>query len=79
MKTYGTTAAAREYVKPPSASRHVTGAAVDVAPTDADSWLSQHGNAYGLCQTYANEMWHFELATERGGVCPQMSSDAASG
>ena len=28
-------------------------------PTDADDWLIQHGSDYGLCQTYANEMWHF--------------------
>jgi D-alanyl-D-alanine carboxypeptidase len=55
----------------------VTGDAVDIGPTDADSWLQQHGDRYGLCQTYANEMWHFELATEPGGTCPPGKEDAA--
>ena len=75
--TYGSTEAARRYVKPPSESSHVTGEAVDVGPTDADDWLSRHGGAYGLCQVYANEMWHFERATEPGGTCPEMAADAA--
>ena len=61
----------------PELSRHVTGDAVDIGYTDADSWLSQHGARYGLCQIYANEMWHFELATDPGGVCPEQKLDAA--
>ena len=66
-------------MKPPAESSHVTGDAVDVGPTDADSWLSQHGSEYGLCQIYANEPWHFELATVPGGTCPAMTSNAAGG
>jgi hypothetical protein len=46
--------------------------------SDAQRWLSARGADYGLCQTYANEPWHFELATEPGGVCPEMKADAAS-
>lgn len=53
-----------------SPSAHVTGDAVDIGPTEAMYWLSQHGSRYGLCQTYANEVWHFELTVERGGECP---------
>ena len=77
--TYGSLAEARRWVNTPERSTHVTGLAVDIGPTDADSWLSQHGNDYGLCQTFANEMWHFELATTPGGTCPQQISDASAG
>nr|RZI36672.1 hypothetical protein BJQ95_00888 [Cryobacterium sp. SO1] len=48
-----------------------------IGRTDADSWLSQHGADYGLCQIYANEMWHFEFATEPGGDCPEQLPNAA--
>ncbi|MFC4530948.1 M15 family metallopeptidase [Sphaerisporangium dianthi] len=75
---YGGEREARRYVATPEQSHHVTGDAVDIGPTDADSWLSQHGRDYGLCQVYANEMWHFELATTPGGVCPRMRSDASA-
>lgn len=74
---YGSLEEARRFVSTPEASNHVTGRAIDIGPTDADSWLSQHGTDYGLCQTYANEMWHFELSTEPGGECPVMLPDAS--
>jgi len=74
---YGSLEAAGEFVLSPEQSRHVTGEAVDIGRTDADSWLSQHGADYGLCQIYANEMWHFELATEPGGDCPEQLPNAA--
>ena len=73
---YGSEEAAGEFVSSPEASKHVTGEAVDIGRTDANSWLSQHGTDYGLCQIYANEMWHFELATVPGGVCPEQLSHA---
>jgi len=73
---YGSEQAAGEFVSSPEDSKHVTGEAVDIGRTDANSWLSQHGTDYGLCQIYANEMWHFELATEPGGVCPEQLSHA---
>ncbi|MFB6610915.1 M15 family metallopeptidase [Agromyces sp. NPDC056379] len=76
---YGSEEEARRYVAAPEASKHVTGEAVDIGRTDANSWLSQHGADYGLCQTYANEMWHFELATTPGGECPAQLSDASAG
>ena len=53
-----------------SAHKHVTGDAVDVAPTAAAYWMSQHGDRFGLCQAYAKEIWHYELLTEPGGTCP---------
>ncbi|NMM90978.1 hypothetical protein B2J88_42845 [Rhodococcus sp. SRB_17] len=78
-RIYGSETEARRWVNTPEKSTHVSGRAVDIGPTDADNWLSQHGASYGLCQTYANEMWHFELATVPGGTCPAPAEDASSG
>lgn len=75
---YGSADAAGEFVLPPDRSKHVSGEAVDIGRTDANSWLSQHGADYGLCQMYANEMWHFELATSPGGECPPQLSHAGA-
>jgi hypothetical protein len=76
--TYGSLDQARKYVNTPDKSEHVTGKAIDIGPTNADDWLIQHGADYGLCQAYANEMWHFELLTAPGGGCPAPRSDATS-
>ena len=63
---------AGRWVATPETSSHVTGDAVDVGPFDASYWLSLNGAAYGLCQTYGNESWHFELRPEAAQVgCPQ--------
>jgi zinc D-Ala-D-Ala carboxypeptidase len=76
---YGSGAEARRWVNTPEKSTHVTGKAVDIGPTAADLWLRRRGNRYGLCQIYANEMWHYELATEPGGICPRPIADASAG
>jgi LAS superfamily LD-carboxypeptidase LdcB len=76
---YGSEAEARRWVNTPEKSTHVTGKAVDIGPTAAALWLRQHGNRYGLCQIYGNEMWHYELATEPGGICPRPIADASAG
>jgi LAS superfamily LD-carboxypeptidase LdcB len=73
---YGSRAEAARWVATPSTSAHVSGDAVDIAHADADSWLFAHGAAFGLCQIYGNEPWHYELrpeAIERG--CPAMYAD----
>lgn len=75
---YGSQEEAEKYVATPDRSKHVTGEAVDVGSADAQAWLSRNGSGYGICQTYANEPWHFELATAPGGQCPPMRTDAAS-
>ena len=75
--TYGSYDEARKWVNTPELSKHITGDAVDIGYTDANSWMSQHGADYGLCQIYANEMWHFELVTEPGGACPAQLTDSA--
>ncbi|MFJ6621387.1 M15 family metallopeptidase [Kitasatospora sp. NPDC091335] len=74
---YGSVEQARKFVNTPEKSAHVSGKAVDVGPTDADYWLIRHGARYGLCQVYANEIWHFELLTRPGGTCPAPLPDAA--
>jgi D-alanyl-D-alanine carboxypeptidase len=54
----------------------VSGDAVDIGRVDATAWLARHGAAYGLCQIYSNEPWHYELrpsAIDHG--CPLMYAD----
>ncbi|MGX5655401.1 M15 family metallopeptidase [Geodermatophilus nigrescens] len=73
---YGSLEEAARWVATAETSAHVTGDAVDVGPTDAMSWLSQHGADFGLCQVYGNEPWHQELrpaAVEDG--CPAPYAD----
>ncbi|QZH58156.1 M15 family metallopeptidase [Mycolicibacterium farcinogenes] len=77
VQTYGSLAAARRYVQTPAASRHVTGEAVDVGGPQADHWLIANGARFGLCQIYANELWHFELVADPAGNCPPLQPDAA--
>jgi hypothetical protein len=78
VATYGSEEEARRYVATPDSSAHVTGDAVDIGPTDAAHWLGRHGSDYGLCQVFANEIWHFELATTPGGECPEMYADGSA-
>jgi D-alanyl-D-alanine carboxypeptidase len=77
VSRYGSVQEALRYVATPDTSAHVTGDAVDVGPTDAAEWLGEHGSDYGLCQIFANEIWHFELATTPGGQCPTMYPDGS--
>lgn len=73
---YGSEEAARQYVATPDGSAHTRGAAVDIGATDADYWFIENGAEFGLCQTFANEIWHFELATTPGGECPAQLPNA---
>src|SRR5213075_892860 len=73
---YGSEAEAARWVATGTTSPHVSGDAVDIGPADATRWLSAHGAAYGLCQIYGNEPWHYELRME--GIahgCPPTYSD----
>jgi D-alanyl-D-alanine carboxypeptidase len=78
VHTYGSLAVARQYVETPELSKHVTGEAVDVGGPPADRWLIANGARFGLCQIYANELWHFELATDPQGNCPTLLPNAAN-
>jgi hypothetical protein len=77
VRTYGSVDAAQQFVASPDASRHVVGKAVDVGPVEADTWLIRNGSRFGLCQIYANEIWHFELAADENGGCPPLRPNAA--
>ncbi|WP_431958664.1 M15 family metallopeptidase [Nocardia lijiangensis] len=77
IATYGSPEEARRWVLPPEESTHVAGQAIDVGPQLGAQWLEQNGNRWGMCRTFANEWWHFELATIPGGVCPPLRSDAS--
>jgi hypothetical protein len=74
---YGSRQIARQYVNTPERSTHVKGLAVDIGPTDAAYWMIQHGAEFGLCQIYANEVWHFERVIKPGGTCPPPLADAS--
>ncbi|NGO79806.1 M15 family metallopeptidase [Streptomyces sp. YC504] len=73
---YGSEEEAARWVATAQTSPHVSGEAVDLGPNAAQAWLSRHGAVYGLCQTYRNEPWHYELRPEavRAG-CPVMYAD----
>jgi hypothetical protein len=73
---YGSEAEAARWVATGTTSPHVSGDAVDIGPADATQWLSAHGAAYGLCQIYGNEPWHYEPRPEAiAHGCPPMYSD----
>lgn len=73
---YGSKDEAARWVATASTSPHVAGDAVDIGDSDAQKWLSEHGAAYGLCQIYRNEPWHYELRTEAADEgCPRMYAD----
>jgi D-alanyl-D-alanine carboxypeptidase len=61
---YGSEAEAARWVATPRTSAHVSGNAVDIGPSAAAAWLSEHGADYGLCRIYGNEPWHYELRPE---------------
>jgi D-alanyl-D-alanine carboxypeptidase len=68
---YGSEDEAARWVATAETSAHVSGDAVDIGPSEAAAWLSDHGATYGLCQIYGNEPWHYELRIEAiVGGCP---------
>jgi len=76
VSKYGSEKEAARWVATADTSPHVSGNAIDLGPSDATAWLSEHGAEYGLCQIYRNEPWHYELRTDaidRG--CPRMYAD----
>jgi D-alanyl-D-alanine carboxypeptidase len=76
ISKYGSEAEAVRWVATPDTSPHVSGDAVDIGPSAAAAWLSEHGAAYGLCQIYANEPWHYEPRPEASASgCPAEYAD----
>ncbi len=73
---YGSEREAARWVATAKTSPHVSGDAVDVGRNDAIAWLSRNGAAYGLCQIYDNEPWHFELRPDAAkDGCPYPYAD----
>jgi zinc D-Ala-D-Ala carboxypeptidase len=76
VSKYGSQEEAARWVATPDTSAHVSGDAVDIGPSDAAAWLSEHGAGYGLCQVYGNEPWHYELRSEAVDQgCPPTYAD----
>ena len=76
ISKYGSEKEAARWVATPNTSAHVSGDAVDIGPSDATAWLSEHGANYGLCRIYGNEPWHYELRPEAiDHGCPPMYAD----
>jgi zinc D-Ala-D-Ala carboxypeptidase len=76
VSKYGSEQAASRWVATPETSAHVSGDAVDIGPSRAAAWLSEHGAAYGLCRIYGNEPWHYELRPEAAAHgCPPTYAD----
>jgi D-alanyl-D-alanine carboxypeptidase len=76
VSRYGSEEEAARWVATPDTSAHVSGDAVDIGPSAAAAWLSEHGAEYGLCQIYANEPWHYELRPQAiGQLCPPVYAD----
>lgn len=76
VSEHGSEQEAARWVATADTSPHVSGDAVDIGPSDATEWLSEHGSGHGLCRIYANEPWHFELrpeAVDHG--CPPTYAD----
>ena len=77
VEQYGSEREAARWVAPPT-SMHVQGRAVDIGPMTATDWLAQFGADYGLCQTYSNELWHYEYIAEAvDSGCPMAYPDAS--
>jgi hypothetical protein len=76
ISKYGSEAEATRWVATPGTSAHVSGDAVDIGPSGAAAWLSEHGAEYGLCRIYGNEPWHYELRPEAiAHGCPPTYAD----
>lgn len=74
---YGSPEAARKWVAPPGKSNHNAGAAADMsyegkslknAPPEVVAWVHKNAAQFGLKFPLANENWHVELDSTRGGV-----------
>ena len=76
VSEYGSEKEAARWVATADTSPHVSGDAVDIGSAEGMAWLSDHGAAFGLCQIYRNEPWHYELRPAAvDGRCPPMYAD----
>lgn len=77
LKKYGSESAARKWVAPPGRSQHNHGNAADLKymADAAREWAHANAGNFGLAFPLANENWHVELASARGGK-PAMTAAA---
>ena len=77
LKKYGTAAEARKWVAPPGRSNHNRGEAADLrwngkrldeAPKEVRDWVHANAGKYGMKFPLANEPWHIEPVSTRGGA-----------
>ena len=70
LKKYGSPEVARKWVAPPGKSNHNHGEAVDLRYLDpaAQKWAHENAGQFGLAFPLANEPWHIEPASARGGT-----------
>jgi len=76
LKKYGSAEAARKWVAPPGRSNHNHGKAADLsfngtslrnAPPEVVAWVHANAERFGLKFPLANENWHIEDSSTRGG------------
>lgn len=69
LAKYGSEAEARKWVAPPGRSQHNHGNAADLKylSPEAQAWVHQNAERYGLAFPLSNEPWHVELAGARDG------------
>ncbi|MBO3100899.1 M15 family metallopeptidase [Cellulomonas fengjieae] len=79
IERHGSLEEARRWVLPPESSAHVQGTAIDVGPTEGALWLGEREVEFGLCRTYANELWHFEPLADGADRCPDQLLDSSGG
>jgi hypothetical protein len=78
ISEYGSEEEAARWVATADTSPHVSGDAIDIGPSEATEWLSEHGAGYELCQIYDNEPWHYELRPQAADDgCPRRYADPA--
>ncbi len=76
ISAYGSEEEAARWVATATTSAHVSGNAVDIGSSVATAWLAEHGAAFGLCQIYGNEPWHYELRPDAvAHGCPALYAD----
>lgn len=76
VRRTGSPQLALQWTLPPQESRHVTGTAMDVRPTEGARWLERYGSRHHLYRVYDNEWWHFEYRPD--GRPPRLPHPRAS-
>ncbi len=76
VRRTGSSQLALQWALPPHESRHVTGTALDVRPTEGARWLERYGSRHHLYRVYDNEWWHFEYQPD--GPPPRLPHPGAS-